>query len=273
MIAHGHLGRETKRPSRLWAHTRYNRRLDSCHRNAYVVLLFTDVEKEAGWAKPPASRMKVQGSGTKVQASRTSREASRTKVRASRLIREASRTKVQGSALLREAAPFAGEGAPMKVEVAAQEICVRGDGNLLEGLTPAGRWLNRDMLGVKPARGSWQAISAFNWNHAFDKPWCRCSRCEQQRPRRCGRKPGETLKFRRLTLRSATGLPQRGKLHHYLFVNDIIPHNRCKDCAGKSATKAAMESAAATVKPAAPETTAATIATVVTAAIAAAEFK
>ena len=49
----------------------------------------------------------------------------------------------------------------MKVEVAAQEICVRGDGNLWEGLTPAGRWLNRDMLGVKPARGSWQELSAF----------------------------------------------------------------------------------------------------------------
>jgi hypothetical protein len=35
--------------------------------------------------------------------------------------------------------------------------------------------------------------------------------------------PGETLKFRRLTLRSATGLPQRGKPHHEFFVNDMIP--------------------------------------------------
>jgi hypothetical protein len=55
------------------------------------------------------------------------------------------------------------------------------------------------------------------------KQWWCCSRCEQQRPRRCGRKPGEALKFRRLTLRAATGWPQRGKLHHQLFVNKIIP--------------------------------------------------
>ncbi len=60
-------------------------------------------------------------------------------------------------------------------------------------------------------------------DYVFDKQWWCCSRCEQQRPLRCGRKRGETLKFRRLTLRSATGLPQRGKLHHPLFVNDIIP--------------------------------------------------
>jgi hypothetical protein len=34
----------------------------------------------------------------------------------------------------------------MKVEVAAREIGVRGYSNLVEGMTPAGRWLKRDMI-------------------------------------------------------------------------------------------------------------------------------
>jgi hypothetical protein len=42
--------------------------------------------------------------------------------------------------------------AQLKVEVAAQEIRVPRHGNLLEGMTPAGKWLEKDMLGVKPAR-------------------------------------------------------------------------------------------------------------------------
>jgi hypothetical protein len=47
------------------------------------------------------------------------------------------------------------------MEDAAPKKLVRGYGNLLKGMTPAGRWLERDMPYVKPAQAAWRDKSAF----------------------------------------------------------------------------------------------------------------
>jgi len=68
------------------------------------------------------------------------------------LVREAARLKVRRARMKVWSAQLVRAVAQLKVEVAAQEIRVPRHGNLLEGMTPAGKWLEKDMLGVKPAR-------------------------------------------------------------------------------------------------------------------------
>jgi hypothetical protein len=54
------------------------------------------------------------------------------------------------------------------MEDAAPKKLVRGYGNLLKGMTPAGRWLERDMPYVKPAQAAWRDKSAFIWDYVVD---------------------------------------------------------------------------------------------------------
>jgi len=65
----------------------------------------------------------------------------------------------------------------MKVEVAAREIGVRGYSNLVEGMTPAGRWLKRDMIFTTSFRPALQELFSI----IFDPKNDRRSGCARRR--------------------------------------------------------------------------------------------